>query len=135
VAIDVLEHVFCPRTFLAEARRLLTPGGLLLIETPNMDGWTPRLLGSRHPRFRPPEHLTYFTPPTIRRLLEQTGFRIEQLQHSAQKALTLEYVLGLTGATNPLVTGLVKACVGRFASLRQRSFTVPLDLLLAVAAA
>ena len=93
----------------------------------------PRLLGSRHPWVRPPEHLNYFTPPTLRALLQQTGFHVEQLQRSAQKALTLEYVLGLTGATNPFVTRLVKACVGRFAALRQQSFSVPLDVLLAVA--
>ncbi len=130
---DVLEHVFCPRTFLLEARKLLGPGGLVLIETPNMAGCVPRLLSHRHPWVRPPEHLTYFTPSTLCLLLERAGYRLEGLRRHAKKALTLDYVLSLTGHTNPLLSKVVNRALGWWRGLRRRRFNVPMDLLIAVA--
>jgi 2-polyprenyl-3-methyl-5-hydroxy-6-metoxy-1,4-benzoquinol methylase len=130
---DVLEHVFSPGAFLAEARTLLAPRGVLLIETPNMAGWMPRLMGSRHPWVRPPEHLTYFTPGSLRILLERTGFRVLRLLAHAPKVLSLDYVLGLTESTNPLLTALAKQTAGRWHALGRHCFRVPLDVLLAAA--
>lgn len=132
--LDVLEHLVNPRECLERARSLLAPGGFLMVETPNMVGWLTRLLGSRHPFVRPPEHLLYFTPSSLRLLLEQTGFRCRHFQTSAPKVLTLEYVLGLTQSTNPLVTTLARGTVGRWRALSRHPFTVPMDMLLAVAA-
>jgi SAM-dependent methyltransferase len=43
VCADVIEHVIDPRLLLAEARRLLRPGGTLLLSTPNMGYWLSRL--------------------------------------------------------------------------------------------
>lgn len=130
---DVLEHVFCPRTFLLEARSLLAPGGLVLIETPNMAGWLPRLLSRRHPWVRPPEHLTYFTPSTLGLLVERAGYRLEYLRRQARKTLTIEYVLSLIGRTNPVLSRIVDGLAGPWRGLRHRRFTIPMDLLLVVA--
>ena len=130
---DVLEHVFCPSACLTEARRLLAPGGRLVIETPNMAGWLPRLMGQRHPWIRPPEHLTYFTPSTLCRLLEQCGFQVEQLHGSTRKVLTLDYVLALIARTNPLVTALLTGTIGRWKTLCRYPLSVPLATMLAIA--
>lgn len=130
---DVLEHVPSPKTFLAKARRLLVPGGRLVIETPNMAGWLPRVMGKRHPWVRPPEHLTYFTPPTLRLLLEQCGFLVDQLHGSTEKVLTLDYVLALTARTNPFATALLKGTLGRWKTLAAYPFSVPLATMLAIA--
>ncbi len=131
--LDVLEHVFCPRAFLEQARRLLGSRGFVLIETPNMAGCVPRLMGPRHPWVRPPEHLTYFTPPTLRSLLEQTGFRLQHLQRRARKALTLDYVLSLASSTNPLLSTLARGALGWWRGLCRYQFTVPMDVLIVVA--
>lgn len=133
--LDVLEHVLSPRAFLIRARQLLVPGGMLLVETPNMVGWVTGLMGSRHPHVRPLEHLTYFTPPTLRFLLEQTGYVVRHLAESAPKVLTLDYVLSLTPSTNPLLTTLVSGAVGWWRGLCQYPFRIPLDTLVAVAEA
>jgi 2-polyprenyl-3-methyl-5-hydroxy-6-metoxy-1,4-benzoquinol methylase len=130
---DVLEHVDAPRACLREVRRLLRPGGVVMIETPNMAGWIPRLMGSRHPWVRPPEHLTYFTAATLRRLLETTGFHVRHLQTGCRKVLTVEYVMALLEPTNPSLAAVIKGTLGRWRSLRRYPIRVPMDLLLAVA--
>lgn len=44
VAGEIIEHVPNPDHFLREARRVLVPGGTLLISTPNMVSWANRIL-------------------------------------------------------------------------------------------
>jgi len=132
--LDVLEHVTCPGKCLTQARRLLGPGGILLVETPNMAGWLPRLMGARHPWVRPPEHLTYFTPATLRVLLERAGFCLLRLLTRTSKVLTLDYVLSLTGSTNPVLTAVAQGAVGWWRGLGRAPFKLPLDMLVAVAA-
>ena len=70
---DVLEHLADPRATLAECRRLLKPGGILVVNYPDVGSWIARLMGRRWV-FLLSVHLYYFTPATIERLLDDTGF-------------------------------------------------------------
>jgi hypothetical protein len=79
-----------PRADLERARELLRPGGLLVISTPNLDGWYPRatyplrsLLKMWRP-VEPPFHLTQFSARTLTGLLEATGWEIVRLRQYAQ---------------------------------------------------
>ncbi|MFW6108225.1 MAG: class I SAM-dependent methyltransferase [bacterium] len=82
---DLIEHTPEPRATLVACRRLLRPGGLLVITTPNIDGLVPRVtywlfartLGAwDHPT--PPGHLVQFSRRTLQQILEQTDFKIVQ---------------------------------------------------------
>src|SRR4029077_3792404 len=42
VSFETIEHVPDPGRFVAECARVLRPGGLLLVSTPNRDLWSPR---------------------------------------------------------------------------------------------
>ncbi|MBR8828125.1 MAG: class I SAM-dependent methyltransferase [Gomphosphaeria aponina SAG 52.96 = DSM 107014] len=42
-AIEIIEHLDCPRAFLREIHQLLCPGGYLLLTTPNIGHWAGRL--------------------------------------------------------------------------------------------
>jgi 2-polyprenyl-3-methyl-5-hydroxy-6-metoxy-1,4-benzoquinol methylase len=130
---DVLEHVASPHACLAEARRLLAPHGLLVVDTPNLNGLMPRLMGVRHPWVRPPEHLTYFTPASLRRLLERSGFEVRALSSRTPKVLSLDYVLSLTAHTNPLATTILRKTIGRWSALARRPFQLSTSVLLALA--
>jgi SAM-dependent methyltransferase len=42
VSFETLEHLPDPERFVAECRRVLKPGGLFLVSTPNRELWSPR---------------------------------------------------------------------------------------------
>lgn len=77
-ANSVLEHVHHPRALVAESRRLLKPGGRLLLMVPNFACHDTRTLREHWRMWSPPQHLFHFTPDNVRALLRQHGFdRIE----------------------------------------------------------
>ena len=71
----VLEHVDVPRRLLAEAHRILKDDGLLVVGVPNIGSIMARIQREKWPSLRPEEHIWHFTPATLRRLLDKTGFR------------------------------------------------------------
>lgn len=65
----VLEHLFEPSPFLEKASSILKPDGRCFVLVPNMKSLATRLLGARY-RYIYPQHLNYFTKPTLTRLVE-----------------------------------------------------------------
>ncbi len=87
VASEVIEHIFTPSKFLAQVKKILAPGGSIVITTPNILFWKNRLriLGGS---FRYTEkgimdfgHIRLFTIDTLRELFEKAGFEIDKEQH------------------------------------------------------
>lgn len=73
--IDVIEHVADPRKTLQKACRLLKPGGLLYLVTPDIRSLSASLLGGYWWGLRE-AHLSYFSEKTISGLLEELGFSV-----------------------------------------------------------
>jgi 2-polyprenyl-3-methyl-5-hydroxy-6-metoxy-1,4-benzoquinol methylase/glycosyltransferase involved in cell wall biosynthesis len=70
---EVVEHLPDPLSLLRESARILRPGGLLYLTTPNFNSLSRRLLGARW-RVICKEHVCYFTPRLLTRLLRDAGF-------------------------------------------------------------
>ena len=88
---DAIEHMTDPIATLAAVRRLLVPGGLLPLVTPNVGGLQARLLGRHWYHYKPGEHLFYFNPDTLRRAVERAGLGWRGWARSASY-LTFTYV-------------------------------------------
>ncbi len=83
VIFHVLEHVPSPRQLCSEIFRILRPGGLLFVETPNVETLWFRILGRRW-RQLIPDHYWFFSPATLRGLLERVGFVVDAVEPGRQ---------------------------------------------------
>lgn len=88
---DVIEHLTDPHSVIARASSLLRKGGILVVNYPDYDSLTRRVLGVRWP-FLLNVHLIYFTPSTISNFLAIHGFR-PLLTKPFFQTLELGYVL------------------------------------------
>jgi SAM-dependent methyltransferase len=85
LAGDIIEHIFDTHLFLRECYRVLTPGGIVVLSTPNLatlqDRW--RFLRGASPRHVSPMHpylwlhIRQFTLSSLAQALRQSGFQIE----------------------------------------------------------
>lgn len=75
-ALHVIEHLSSPAKFFAEAHRVLRPGGLLVIATPNAEGLGARLMGDRWRGFSDPTHVALNGSSFWRNLISDSGFTI-----------------------------------------------------------
>ena len=113
-AFDAFEHVYDPLGFLAAAHRLLAPGGVLAITTPDPTSLLARVSGRRWVSFKIPEHVCYWSPATIRRALAPR-FEVLELTSAGQYATAgflLRRALRL-GARTPAALRPVVAALNR----------------------
>jgi len=76
----VLEHARQPDVVLRGAHEALTPDGALVLAVPNFASVQAKVGGARWFHLDLPRHIFQFTPATLGRLLEETGFRVERMK-------------------------------------------------------
>lgn len=72
----VIEHLHHPAETLRLCRRILRPGGVLWIATPNLGALGHERFGADWLGLDAPRHLVLFTPESLRGLLEGLGFAV-----------------------------------------------------------
>lgn len=80
--VDFIEHTPRPAEAAAKAFSILAPGGVLCLVTPDIHSRAARLAGRRWWHLRP-GHLAYFSRESLRRLLEDAGFRVLDVRRYA----------------------------------------------------
>jgi 2-polyprenyl-3-methyl-5-hydroxy-6-metoxy-1,4-benzoquinol methylase len=133
-AFDVLEHAIDPRAFVKRLHGWLGPGGNLVLTLPDVSSIYPMLLMRRHWFFYwPDEHLFYFNPRTIQRLLKEEGFEMKRVTR-AYKPLSLAYSARNLEAFNGALGRVAQAVVGVLpAGLREHPFRLYVGEMLVVA--
>lgn len=69
----VIEHVYDPHPFVERLAGLLRPGGVLVLGTPDGGSAWRRLLRSRWPSYKLPEHVVFYDYASLTRLLSDSG--------------------------------------------------------------
>jgi len=88
---DVIEHTPDPMKVLKECNRILKPGGILVVNYPDVGSLIAKFTGKRWPFFLS-VHLYYFTRTTIEYILTKTFFKIEIIKPHIQ-TLSLGYLV------------------------------------------
>jgi 2-polyprenyl-3-methyl-5-hydroxy-6-metoxy-1,4-benzoquinol methylase len=82
-SFQVFEHLINPDHEIRLIRNLLKPGGLLMIEVPNIDTFMVKLLGKKHRHFVQ-DHVSFFSTKTLSLLLGQHGFKVRKVYYPAR---------------------------------------------------
>lgn len=77
----VLEHVYEPTAYLQAARKLLQPGGRLVIQVPNAACWQFLLFGENWNGLDIPRHLIDYKEDDLAKLLDFCGFEVLRRKH------------------------------------------------------
>ncbi|MGE3313209.1 MAG: class I SAM-dependent methyltransferase [Limisphaerales bacterium] len=76
---QLIEHLRDPRAALRLVAAKLAPGGVLVIDTPNLGGWDYRLFRGRFwGGYHIPRHFHLFTLESLARVLRESGYEIER---------------------------------------------------------
>ncbi len=75
-AFDVIEHIPTPVSFMQAASNLLTPGGYILLYTPNFDSFSIRVVGEYSSIVDGTEHIILFNHASLKELGKKVGLEV-----------------------------------------------------------
>lgn len=86
VSSHVIEHVHDPVGLLRECSRILSPGGRLVIITPNTTSWFHKWFGANWLALDSPRHLHLFNSISLRRAAEHSGLSVRVITSTVREA-------------------------------------------------
>lgn len=110
---DAIEHMRDPVAVLRGASAALRPGGVLGLSTGDVTSLCARLSGSAWHLFNLPEHLFFFSPQSLRRMLFQAGCRVRGITREVSWA-PLSYLVERLRKSGVIPLAAPRIAVGRW---------------------
>lgn len=79
-SFEVIEHINNPREELQNFYKILRKGGMVYCTTPNFNSLLRYRLKEKYNVICYPEHLSYYTPKTLKYVFEKEGFRTKSIK-------------------------------------------------------
>lgn len=108
----VIEHAIDPIGLLIECRRVLKPGGQLVLVTPNIMSLARRMFNDSWLHWDPPRHLYLFSLQALRVAADRAGLIIKELRTTAKGArwIWVSSIIikrdGILNGSTPIAPGL-----------------------------
>jgi 2-polyprenyl-3-methyl-5-hydroxy-6-metoxy-1,4-benzoquinol methylase len=120
---DVIEHVISPTSALQHIHRILQPGGVLVITTPNESGLLRKIMGRHWFHFKPLEHNFFFSKESLSKYLQKNGFEIILVQQ-CKKIVDIEFMINRAFHYNSQLPKIVQWISGNH-HWKQKPFSFP----------
>ena len=105
LCMETIEHVYAPRELTGQISRILRPGGIVAMVTPDYHSLLRRLSGRRWVSFKIPEHVVYFSRQGMRMMLAEHDLQVVKFLGDRQYS-PLGMVLDRAGKVWPLAARL-----------------------------
>lgn len=73
--IEVIEHINNPNEYVSEIQKILRPGGITYLSTPNFNALHRMRLKEKYDVISYPNHLCYYTSKTLKQLFKSKGLK------------------------------------------------------------
>lgn len=122
ILAEVIEHLFYSREVLVKIKKLLKSEGKLIISTPNASFWTNGILLTLFPKylsyfstaFGTEEHLHFFTFYSLIKILEDSGFEVEEMCGTPcvpRRPIKKQLLIRFISTTESLIYGITNLFV------------------------
>lgn len=82
--LDSFDHMLDPVGILTECRKMLRPGGLLVVKVHESGGWYAKVSGKSLYSIIPPYHMFFYTKRSLLGLLERVGMKVTDARYMPQ---------------------------------------------------
>jgi 2-polyprenyl-3-methyl-5-hydroxy-6-metoxy-1,4-benzoquinol methylase len=124
---DFFEHVYRPAEFARRVARILSPGGIAVVATPDYDSWMRRILGHRTVSFKIPEHVAYYTQRTLATAVHES-FEVLHVERIGQYCTT-DFVARRLASLSPALGSIFRFGVSILGAKRRRPYVSSGSLL------
>jgi len=128
------EHLHEPLKILSEVYRILKPGGILIINVPNVGSLERSIFKNHWIGWDPPRHLFHFFPDTIKKILIKTKFSITKIGYPSDPRSVISSIPFLydTISNEKYAWKWVRNCLDADKNTLLRIFLIPIAFFLSL---